>query len=52
VRFITDTISIIPSSRKMTRQSIPDSSENKACSASVAPIISIREAPPTAATTR
>ena len=52
VRFSTATISIIPSSRKMTFQSMPDSSEKNACSASVAPITSIIDAPPRAAATR
>lgn len=52
VRFSTATISIIPSSRKMTFQSMPESSEKKACSASVAPMSSISTAPPSAAATR
>ena len=52
VRFRTATISIIPSSRKMTFQSTPDSSEKNACSASVAPMSSINDAPPRAAATR
>ena len=52
VRFSTATISIMPSSRKMTFQSIPDSSEKNACSASVAPISNITTAPPRAAATR
>ena len=52
VRWITATISIIPNSKKMTFQSIPDSSEKNACSASVAPISSITVAPPSAAATR
>ena len=34
VRLSTPTISIMPSSRKMTFQSMPDSSEKNACSAS------------------
>ena len=38
VRFSTATISIMPSSRKMTFQSMPASSEKNACSASVAPM--------------
>jgi len=48
----TATTSIIPSSRKMTFQSMPASSEKNACSASVAPVSSIRVAPPSAAATR
>ena len=52
VRLSTATISIIPSSRKMTFQSMPASSEKNACSASVAPISSISAAPPSAAATR
>jgi hypothetical protein len=52
VRISTATINIIPNSRKMTFQSIPDSSEKNACSASVAPISSITAAPPNAAVTR
>ena len=36
----------------MTFQSIPDSSEKKACSPSVAPMTSRISAPPTAALTR
>ena len=52
VRLQDATMSIIPSSRKMTFQSMPDSSEKNACSASVAPISSISTAPPSAAATR
>jgi hypothetical protein len=52
VRLSTDTMSIIPTSRKMTFQSIPASSEKNACSASVAPISSMIAAPPRAAATR
>lgn len=52
VCFTTATISIIPSSRTMTFQSIPASAEKNACSASVAPISSITTAPPSAAVTR
>ena len=36
----------------MTFQSMPDSSEKNACSASVAPMSSISAAPPSAAATR
>jgi hypothetical protein len=52
VRMTTATISIMPISRTMTFQSMPDSSEKNACSASVAPISSITAAPPSAAATR
>jgi hypothetical protein len=52
VRLSTLTISIIPVSRKMTFQSMPACSEKKACSASVAPIASMIDAPPSAAATR
>ena len=52
VRCSTATMSIMPSSRKMTFQSMPASSEKNACSASVAPISSISAAPPSAAATR
>jgi hypothetical protein len=52
VRMRTATMSIMPSSSTMTFQSIPDSREKNACSASVAPISSITAAPPTAAVTR
>ena len=52
VRCSTATMSIIPSSRNITFQSMPASSEKKACSASVAPISSISTAPPSAAATR
>ena len=52
VRLSNDTINIIPSSRKMTFQSTPDSLEKNACSASVAPINSINDAPPRAAAIR
>jgi hypothetical protein len=52
VRLTTATMSIMPSSRKMTFQSMPASSEKNAWSASVAPITSISAAPPSAAATR
>ncbi len=52
VRCSTATMSIIPSSRKMTFQSMPACSEKNACSASVAPMTSMIAAPPSAAATR
>ena len=52
VRLSTATMSIMPSSRKMTFQSMPASAEKNACSASVAPMSSISAAPPSAAATR
>lgn len=52
VRLRTETISIMPSSRKMTFQSIPATSEKNACSGRVAPISSMTTAPPRAAVTR
>jgi hypothetical protein len=52
VCFITPTMTIIPSSRKMTFQSIPASSEKNAASASVSPSASMNQAPPSAAATR
>jgi hypothetical protein len=52
VRFGTPTIIIMPSSRKMTFQSTPASTEQKAEVPSVAPIASIRPAPPRATATR
>lgn len=52
VRLSTETISIIPRSRKMTFQSMPASSEKKAWSASVTPSASMITAPPRAAFTR
>ena len=48
----TETIIIIPSSRKMTFHSMPVSSEKKACSASVIRSSSIRAAPPSATLVR
>ena len=52
VRFRTPTMSIIPSSRKMTFQSMPASGEKNACSASVAPTRRRTTAPPRATFTR
>ena len=52
VFFSTPTIIIMPISRKMTFQSMPLCSEWKADVSSVAPMASIRPAPPRAAATR
>lgn len=52
VRFSTATISIMPSSRTRTFQSMPSCSEKKACSGLVAPISSMMTAPPSATVTR
>jgi hypothetical protein len=52
VRFSTPTMSIMPSSRTMTFQSMPESSEKNACSAFVTPRASMIAAPPTATATR
>jgi hypothetical protein len=51
VRLSTATTSIIPNNRNRTFQSMPDSSEKKAASASVAPMTSMMAAPPSAAAT-
>ena len=48
----TPTMTIMPSSRKMTFQSMPVSSEKKAVFASMTPISSMTAAPPSAAATR
>ncbi len=52
VRLRTPTIIIMPMSRKMTFQSMPESVEKNADSSSVARMASMRAAPPRAAATR